>query len=275
MDLPVKEEKEPEEEEVEKERPVIKKLSKARKPSQNTDFIQCEICPKKYSSLKSYESHCTWHRRTQDKPVQTCKTCNMNFYASAQFSRHHCTGLKKVCYFCNRSDFKTKKQMLDHMSETHLVDNKFICPVEACPFVSTSLWGTYYHLSSHFNPLELICPYCSKSYTNYHNYGNHVQAHESKNNFICDRCGDQISSKKHIIRHLRTKHLNIRKYCDKCSANFSSYGALKKHKMNAHGMQSKFQCGVCLAKFAYASELKTHQRRHIENPGFRSRNKIT
>jgi hypothetical protein len=180
-----------------------------------------------------------------------------------------------ICHYCEPNvRFQTKSLVFKHLDEEHRdpITRKFHCPSEGCSTISNSACWFFFHLVSHGQPREFSCTECPTKFTDYRKFLRHLSNHRLANTeFTCDRCGEVLRKRHILIRHMKTRHLNYRLFCDQFSASYTSFGALNKHKMNAHDMESQFQCSFCSTKFAYQSELKSHEKRHRENPKFVTR----
>lgn len=238
---------------------------------EKNDGFNCGVCPQSYDDIACLKEHCREHRSKNHAPFKTCTTCYREFYSSTLFKTHICGKLSPTCHYCCQL-LPTKCEVFKHMVQEHRSsDQIFRCNFENCQHTSLSSNLMFFHLASHYEPLHLICTICAKVETNYVSFKKHNAAHRiKKTNFTCDLCGVILKNRNCTTKHMDSRHKNKRYWCDQCSLNFSTFGILKKHKMNAHGMASQFECSFCPMKFVYASEFKAHESKHIG--GKRSRN---
>lgn len=191
----------------------IKKKVRTKKITKREESLNlsCELCSDRFSSNNSLTIHIKEeHKKKNDEPLHTCQTCDDKFYTTQAFEKHRC-GLRPICYYCS-IQFEGKTALLMHMRTDHVTEeNMFECDVEGCGGYKCQKATTmFYHLTSHYEPLELICPHCSRVYNNLLKYKKHLNNHAGQIQIECDYCGIRIFSKNNMMRHMRTKHLNTR-----------------------------------------------------------------
>jgi KRAB domain-containing zinc finger protein len=238
--------------------------------------IQCESCPEIFAHDCHYRTHLSQHRKNNDPPFQTCSTCGYKLYSSEGVRNHErvkCTALKFFCWYC-KVEFSKKKVMLEHMADhISLADSKFHCNYEDCTYSCPSALSAFYHLSSHYAPLNYVCQICSVIVNNHQRFQRHMKRHERQacppppKRYECDHCGRIISSgKANLIRHIQIKHQNRRFKCSLCPEDapkdFPCFEAMQLHKVREHGVE-KFKCRLCGKGFPYSSQLKIHERSHF------------
>lgn len=231
---------------------------------------ECESCFEVLDSKHKLQQHYKEHIVKNDSAAFNCSSCAKNFYSSVSFAKHTCV-LRPVCHYC-LEEFSTKKILMEHMVETHSTSgNEMLCNYEDCRYKSSRAYRMIYHLASHYDPQELICPHCSMFYTDWFSFKCHVNRHKKLTcSLTCDKCGSELSNKANMLRHWRTRHLNQRVFCDfsECSASFVNAELLKLHQMNYHGLESEFTCSLCDLKFVYLTALKNHEKKHLREKGF-------
>lgn len=235
----------------------ILKKKKRRKPPSS---YPCEICPRFFPNSKKLSEHCRQHRSNNDPPLHECSSCKFRFYSTKSAQNHKC-GLKNICYFCH-DEFEGRKPLFRHMEEHHRESSSFVCLLSECQYKSSKVETMFYHLSSHFAPLEILCELCSMRFTNQEKYYRHRAMHNARKLFACDICGVKIWMKQNLQRHMQRSHLNKRYFCDQCPSSFSDGSVLKQHKVRNHGLESQFYCDLCDVKFVFLSQLTAHQKTH-------------
>lgn len=174
----------------------------------------------------------------------------------------NCT--KKTCYYCFQ-EFNTQKSMFDHMNIEHKTDYGFCCSVDSCAYENVSTAKTMHaHLSSHYNPDNLVCNICGKVLGNDHTFKIHQKIHTDRNRLACDLCGITVIDKSKLMRHFRVVHLKVKKHvCQVCCKAFKEAHLLKSHQIRHHGEVGKYKCTVCkssfVQKYKFLKHLETHE----------------
>lgn len=250
----------------------IEKLEKSETAIESETTMECETCFKSFRSQVALRAHCHNHKINRDPALLNCTTCEKPFYSSSIFAKHVCI-LKPVCYYCNVM-YDEKKSLLEHMDKEHRnsFDSNLSCNLEGCQYSCQRSFTMLHHLMSHYDPIESVCPYCSKYFNDWLKYRHHLSsAHRNKRLMICDSCGAKFHSRGNIVRHFLSLHLNKRVYCDECPNSYSTSENLKLHKMNTHGLESPFACSYCPTKFVHECYLRTHEEKHLAGKTMRPR----
>ena len=87
--------------------------------------------------------------------------------------------------------------------------------------------------------------------------------------YKCEICPEQYKSQKELNAHLAADHPAVEHTCKNrkgpCSGKkFSSQAAVKKHKHVAHSDDKAHKCPKCDSSFAFASDLRDHNKVHSD-----------
>ena len=243
----IKEEPEPLNDNYNKPRKKVKKISSCDKDKANKAC--CSFCQKIFSS----PARAVYH----EKVVHLGK-----------FVTH--------CEFCG-TQFKEGIKLQEHQNRMHWkeLEDKSGVPVTKYP---CSLCGRVFYVKRDYDrhlqlshgpkkPTEFkhLCTECGKKFSRLV----YLKSHRAKihgigqlklRNFLCPHCENVYHFKDHLNRHIRVVHDNIRVQCDFCAKLFSDRSALNRHLLY-HG-EPKFQCDECPEKFREGMHLKRHKRVH-------------
>lgn len=113
-------------------------------------------------------------------------------------------------------------------------------------------------LKRHLSAEVFKCPLCSKVFSGYERYHQHVQGH--KNKFVCDICGKPLFSGKNMLAHKWT-HLNAE---EKAEAGRQGRVNLdqKRAERNKKGI---FPCQTCGKIYSSQPMVRQHERIHRPN----------
>lgn len=158
-----------------------KSLRKHQENSSKKFLHTCEICGLTVRYRHEFTKHMRQHSKKNDKPVDQCQKCSKKFYFRGKIERHVCISLKSNCYYCNL-ECCSKKSVIRHIDKMHRTDGYFPCPFEECKAKKLTCAKTiYYHLESHYDPVNLICSICGRFFSDRNLYWGHSKMHRDKN----------------------------------------------------------------------------------------------
>lgn len=271
------------------------------------DAIQCYVCPKQFTTVKSLREHMEVHSNQY-----CCDTCNVSFKKLVDFTIHmrgHSPDEQFRCVLC---EFQTDSinDITEHLNSQHDQDYRFKCekcgkgfhvfswflehdnfhtgarPFE-CMFCGKSFPYSRY-LTAHENsmhreemtgvPQVHECAICKKQYQHKNSLKLHMNMHTG-NVAICDICGKTLSSNEKLKFHLRT-HTGYKPFgCSYCEKSFTKKPILVEHE-RTHTGEKPYICDFCFKGFSQRSSLVIHIRGHtgerpyvchICNKGFAAR----
>ncbi|XP_044728811.1 zinc finger protein 718-like [Chrysoperla carnea] len=130
--------------------------------------------------------------------------------------------------------------------------------------------------SVHEKQVEFICPECSKIFTHYLTFRNHVRSHKNEFKFRCEICDKFFSGNRELQRH-KQRHNKIRKkyFCSSCGKGFLNDKYLTIHEKRAHStpindetgddkdrIVRNHECDECHKMFASVHSLNNHKKVH-------------
>ena len=205
------------------------------------EWLECEVCSKKFLGKRSLRVHARCHLKGRPKCTHQCTDADCNFVTSCKYllTQHiNGTHLKLrpfKCEVCGAA-FKRKNHLQDHSKNVHSDDTKnFKC--DKCDYASNeSRW-----LESHISAVHLgLRPY------------------------KCESCGSTFTQKSHLNTHMKRVHLNIRPHsCNFCDSTFTCRQAKEIHEKGVHGIGDikDFKCDQCDFRTVYSKSFKQHMAR--------------
>ena len=225
-------------------------------------LLDCRRCDKKFRSLKGYNNHMKRHQKSSNTKEPFCKMCKRVFSTSRQYARHqysvHYMVTPVSCDTCERN-FHSEKSLSMHNLEVHSQN----APCNMCDkvfFTATNLAVHKKNIHSETsNNKELLCEYCSGSFSNHEQLKQHQKRHfgseypcnlcektfrwdsslnshmqaahnSSPPAFKCNNCGRCFKDKNNYIKHMFT-HSNVKPYsCTMCRKGFIRKDLLRKHE---------------------------------------------
>ncbi|XP_058835202.1 zinc finger protein 808-like [Topomyia yanbarensis] len=274
-------------------------LDKGTTPKTNNDewlkqLLDSDSDPDCLDSVDPDSAVRTYGGKRRDEPIQ-CKKCKYSTRYVANYRSHQLTHLKKDKreHRCKQPGctevFNNARLCNNHYNQAH---KPFVC--ETCGARFAGKCALSVHKERHQNEQKYRCIYCGKGHNAKTDLKIHINIqHRASYSFPCDICGLEFKRKDILIshkrvhsdvydfkcdvcakefkkvcaltRHKKTVHERVRIPCEHCDETFARRGKLRDHIEYVHGIQSRFNCDVCLQLFNDQESLNKHKDRHV-NP---------
>ncbi|XP_053688875.1 zinc finger protein 665-like [Sabethes cyaneus] len=235
--------------------------------------LKCQDCDEEFPSKSALASHRSIHGKF------CCRLCSRTFDSIADLLQHrreeHKDSVKDTavnCRTCHKR-FPDQEELLKHREEEHPLEVPLVCEVCKATFISTVALRA--HQREHNRVILYNCPNCPETYNSQLLLETHIkELHADCKNHVCDLCGSGYPTRKQLVSHLgrhrnpnRKKASNIPGHymCDICGKEFNFRVTLKRHVINFHDNDRKFQCQVCEKILLSSEGLKLHLRGHSED----------
>lgn len=202
-----------------------------------------DICPEEPLKLGLLD---TLHERspakTADGDVFTCglSLCNLKFERYLSLVDHERTHSEAfICILCGLCCYSAEN-LIGHSDQHHPRKSEFICRV--CGFFNRKADSLKTHVQQEHMQGAIL--------------------------FQCEECPYNTEKKQSLHNHKRTAHREQEFFCDICGKNYASGASLYVHKKSHDPDFKKFQCKLCVAKFAYSSGLSYHMAVHTGEKPF-------
>ncbi|KFM74716.1 Zinc finger protein 782, partial [Stegodyphus mimosarum] len=200
----------------------------------------CDICNKKYATLRNLRLHMPFHIPENAEKPHVCHICKKAFTLEWNLKNHmHTHRAKKphVCIICGKT-FGTNYTLQIHM-RIHTGENPYECDKSF-----RSHRALKQHKCKHFKPKPEIkickldrvniihsCDICDRSIALKGNVKKHMRRHMVGNSYICNKCNKLFSQKVDLRTHLQTSKGKKSYPCDRCSKSFLYKCALEMHSL--------------------------------------------
>ncbi|KAJ2947298.1 hypothetical protein O0L34_g17015 [Tuta absoluta] len=161
------------------------------------------------------------------------------------------------CHFRIKSDEKIAYHRKCHRS------GKLICPECSKPY--TNIPGLHSHLwKEHAIDMDLpTCEICGyKTYKKYRLYNIHMKCHGKIKSFACPICSKMFKNRNQLAKHKTIHNKKDSLQCPICKLQLSCPQRLKTHIAVVHEKVKPFKCTECESAFARKDELTLHIRSH-------------
>merc|ERR1719342_238779 len=203
-----------------------------REENHKSEGFPCTICKNQFSTaeaLKTHQMNQNSCRKKLGKPKRnfSCTSCDQSFDSVAKLKEHQILhdrwasksfkSLDKQCPLCFKS-YSSKYKMQDHYNIVHAKKKDHKCPT------------------------------CGKEFGRKSNLEIHVQmVHDLVRPHICSDCGASFTTASNLTVHQKNIHLGIRFKCewDNCTYSATQKGLLKRHIVNVHTNEFRYECLLC------------------------------
>ncbi|XP_059176965.1 zinc finger protein 184-like [Physella acuta] len=249
----------------------------------------CNLCNKRYISMKSFETHLMRHLSGKSqaslaqmesilesrgkrnnrhvfknigskeiKPAFICDVCGKSYICKSSLEIHYArhTKLKNYdCYKC-RQVFYNAGSLKEHIFLHSVYTNSF---KSGLPVVCDLC-------NQHLNKMDCIKKHMQKHLTEKPQPKKiSLKKRKRKRPCICDICG-KIYSCDSLLKQHYVVHTKVKLYlCDVCGKSYASKTCLNNHyKLHSNSMQKKYTCVQCGSTFLNIHCLYKHRRLHIK-----------
>ncbi|XP_063385269.1 zinc finger and SCAN domain-containing protein 12-like [Cydia fagiglandana] len=223
---------------------ILDELDKETNQKKENNFnitnFYCNMCQKKFVSLRGLQRHSKMKHSTQVRPqrILICDYCGSQWNNRTNFVRHlkshqrsYSTNLE--CDVCN-TEFRTPDALNKH-KRTHTGEKyvpkpnkkKFVC-VE-CGATTDKASNHAVHMMRHNKEYKHKCPECSKGFYRLAELTTHMRYHTGERPFKCQHCPKSFVRRDILTKHTK-HHLDLRPFkCVYCKSRFLNNYNLKNH----------------------------------------------
>ncbi|KAF5282620.1 hypothetical protein FQR65_LT14215 [Abscondita terminalis] len=164
---------------------------------------------------------------------------------------------------CDQCGYTTSdNNLLINHERIHRTTGYLQCNV--CDYICTESHSLDEHLLSILSGRLFSCNMCDYETNRKARLNEHKFVHSEEKPFKCRVCDYGCKSSKTLKTHL-SKHLGERAYgCD--HKTYTNY-ELQYHK-GIHSEEKAFKCGLCDYSSNFSNDLKTHLRKHLDEPSY-------
>ncbi|XP_055614021.1 zinc finger protein 93-like [Uranotaenia lowii] len=229
---------------------------KRRDRSSKRKIATCNICFKRYSSIKTFKLHEKSIKKLCHKKIYQCNRCSNRFYQPTMIRLHNCrlsrvfklkrkSDIQTICCSISCSkEFSTHEQLLAHGKKVHS-------------------WRRRMYSESKSKSAE--CPICYRRFKGAINVERHRIRTTVGGDYKCTKCDMKFKKNVTLIAHER-KHVAERPFvCNICKKNFTMQQYLDQHLADVHDEDKPFVCKLCGFRFKRECNLKYHVMTHEAN----------
>ncbi|XP_062550142.1 zinc finger protein 30-like [Armigeres subalbatus] len=242
--------------------PIKVKKRRKRAPVQKLEEpLQCEKCPYSAYNKRTFQSHKLLHDVRKPKS-NACKKpgCSEVFQSRLEYVRHVKIAHKAyVCEICGHRCV-SMAYLKNHVAR-HLKKFEHLCPY--CKRGHNTKADLRIHIQiMHLNTYSYRCETCAMTFRKKSSRDEHQLGHSNVYAFPCLQCDKKFKKPQFLKSHVSVVHEKNRVLCPHCNGQFVSRYKLNNHIEQAHGIQIRFVCDVCVQTFNSQDKLDSHRERH-------------
>ncbi|KAG8442459.1 hypothetical protein GDO86_011302 [Hymenochirus boettgeri] len=231
--------------------------------------FKCQVCGKKYRTLRAWKSHMRSHDRKNE--FFMCTKCHLSFeneqIRNLHVTCHHDDVFK--CWQCGFVDCEWIK-IYKHLCVHDSTLQPYICSLCNQRFYREAPLKA--HLAKHKTSKPVVCPICDRIFKSEYQMTMHQKDFHQKQN-ICysskkKKTEDGVTVAQADVSVKPLKNLSRDYSCDICSRKCSSKLALQRH-MGVHVGEKPFKCQLCEYKTRLKASLTQHMRIHTGEKPFK------
>ena len=166
------------------------------------------------------------------------------------------------CNFCQVS-FDIKNDLTNHDLETHMVGEKFQCPIPGCGKLLSSKTNMGEHYLLHGGIESHICQVCQRECKSKISLSHHIKTHDESYKRPCEHCGQVLSNPYALASHLASVHKIGEEFkCSYCEKVYLHKSQFNEHVKISHKDRGRFMCDQCDYTCALKERLKRHAITH-------------
>ncbi|XP_039449418.1 zinc finger protein 816-like [Culex pipiens pallens] len=235
---------------------------------------RCEVCMKVFKNRKMLARHQEIHA-SENK--YRCRYCLKWYKARSSWYNHelkHRNAVLKeerlerefLCEICAK-EFKTKKQLNDHLEVVHQGTKRYKCDICNKSFTRNASLAEH-KLILHAGINQFSCNICGRAFGKEDSLKTHLSTHLGRR-FRCELCNKTFLKRAFLTAHVAKAHPTDEgpkpNECKICHKNFASSSHLKDH-LRIHEGSKPEVCRLCGASFRQKQQLKVHMYQHLGKP---------
>ncbi|XP_068625810.1 zinc finger protein 652-A-like isoform X12 [Battus philenor] len=219
------------------------KLPKSEFVKVDITDLSCRICLKGYKSLRSIASHLNESHGKEihlDSPLGVmpyylskdnwnCAVCRRNVPSLLHLNKHTVTHfLNFVCETCGKS-YIASTGLLTHVRSKHVAEYSAYC--KRCQMIFPSIKAKQIHQRTDKKCMTHCCTECPERFPSYESKQKHmVEAHGMRRKeYSCMRCPSSFNHRQTFYDHFKKSHSVDCISCMHCGHKFASASKLNRH----------------------------------------------
>ena len=197
----------------------------------NERKLECGICGKQCTEVKSLKSHIQRHWNTRYQ-----------------------------CILCDRS-FALNTSLKAHIRGVH-EGERLVCSVEGCGRTFLEKKTLDAHMKIHNCEFAFKCEICSKGFTHKTQFEGHMNRHYGIKPYECAICGRKYTYATDLKQHVSVCGEEKTEKCEFCDKSFVCQKYLKGHVKSVHSKCQPYLCNMCGQEFHHRSAIHRHMKSH-------------
>ncbi|KAH7698541.1 zinc-finger protein 80-like protein, partial [Aphelenchoides avenae] len=207
---------------------------------------KCELCGKAFGTSGHLQRHIeAIHLKLKQFHCKLCEYKASTIHAVRQY--YGCVHEKQRSYKCEQCDYATvvKKNLLRHVYTIHVRGIPHKCT--QCDFATAKPFSLKVHVANvHENRKLFQCKQCEFSANRPAEMRHHTNnKHAKLRPYKCDQCDYAGAFKHRLVMHKNAVHGEKNFMCGQCNYRSGAKGELKRHLLNRHTAEKRYQCKHC------------------------------